>query len=71
MAITRIILPRLILLLFVVLGVAVITFTISHLIPGDPARMIAGDRASAETLENVRRYLGLDRPVVEQFTIYI
>ncbi|MBD9651850.1 ABC transporter permease [Ensifer sp. ENS09] len=71
MAITRIILPRLILLLFVVLGVAVITFTISHLIPGDPARMIAGDRASAETLENVRRNLGLDRPVVEQFTIYI
>jgi len=39
--------------------------------PGDPARMIAGDRASAETLENVRRNLGLDRPVVEQFTIYI
>jgi peptide/nickel transport system permease protein len=71
MAITRIIIPRLILLLFVVLGVAVITFTISHLIPGDPARMIAGDRASAETLENVRRNLGLDRPVVEQFTIYI
>jgi peptide/nickel transport system permease protein len=31
--------------------------------------MIAGDRASAETLENVRRSLGLDRPVIEQFTI--
>lgn len=71
MAITRIIIPRLILLFFVVFGVAVITFTISHLIPGDPARMIAGDRASAETLENIRRNLGLDRPVVEQFTIYI
>lgn len=71
MAITRIIIPRLIMLFFVVFGVAVITFTISHLIPGDPARMIAGDRASAETLENIRRTLGLDRPVIEQFYIYV
>lgn len=62
---------RLALLLFVVLGVVVITFTISHLIPGDPARMIAGDRASDETLANVRRQLGLDRPVPEQFAVYV
>ncbi|UGX89177.1 ABC transporter permease [Phyllobacterium meliloti] len=71
MTIARIIVPRFILLFFVVFGVAIITFTISHLIPGDPARMIAGDRASAETLENVRRDLGLDRPVTDQFVIYV
>lgn len=71
MTITRIIVPRLILLFFVVFGVAIITFAISHLIPGDPARLIAGDRASAETLENVRRDLGLDRPVTDQFDIYV
>ncbi|QPC94701.1 ABC transporter permease [Mesorhizobium sp. INR15] len=71
MTIMRIIIPRLVMLFFVVFGVAVITFIISHLIPGDPARMIAGDRASAETLMSVRRDLGLDRPVWDQFTIYV
>ena len=33
-------------LILVVAGVCVITFIISHLIPGDPARLLAGDRAS-------------------------
>ena len=37
---------RLILLVFVVFGVSVVTFVISHMIPGDPARMMAGERAT-------------------------
>lgn len=71
MSFARIIGQRCLFLVLVVFGVAVITFIISHLIPGDPARLIAGDRASAETLENVRRDLGLDRPVTDQFIIYV
>lgn len=62
---------RLVLLAFVVIGVALITFTISHLIPGDPARLIAGDHASAATLQHVREDLGLDKSVYEQFVIYV
>ena len=71
MSLLPIIARRLLLLVFVVIGVAVITFTISHLIPGDPARLIAGDHASAETVDRVRQDLGLDRPLFEQFTIYV
>ena len=71
MSLLHIVGRRLLLLVFVAIGVAVITFTISHLIPGDPARLIAGDHASAETIAHVRQDLGLDRPLTEQFTIYV
>src|SRR6516225_4420724 len=62
---------RLILLVFVVFGVSVVTFAISHLIPGDPARMMAGERASDETVAHIRAELGLDRPVPEQYIAYV
>ncbi|TPI11208.1 ABC transporter permease [Mesorhizobium sp. B4-1-3] len=71
MSLLSTILRRLVLLAFVVAGVAVVTFTISHLIPGDPAQLIAGDKASAETLAHVRQELGLDKPVTQQFVIYV
>jgi len=69
MSLISTILRRLVLLVFVVAGVAIITFTISHLIPGDPAQLIAGDKASAQTLAHVRQELGLDKPVTQQFVI--
>jgi peptide/nickel transport system permease protein len=50
-------------LLLVVAGVCIITFIISHLIPGDPARLLAGDRASDEIVQNIRQQLGLDQPL--------
>ncbi len=52
------------------LVVAVLVFLFVHLLPGDPARLAAGPEADAETVELVRRDLGLDRPMVEQFTSY-
>jgi peptide/nickel transport system permease protein len=64
------ILRRLLFAVMVVAGVAVITFAISHLIPGDPARMVAGDRASDEIVAHIREGMGLDRPVTTQFVIY-
>ena len=62
---------RLIFLVLVLLGVTLITFTISHLIPGDPARMIAGDRATPEIVAKIRDDLGLDRPLYEQYARYV
>lgn len=57
----QIILKRLAMLVLVLLGVTLITFFLSHVIPGDPARMMVGQRASEETLQEVRRQLGLDQ----------
>jgi glutathione transport system permease protein len=52
------------------LVVAVLVFLFVHLLPGDPARLAAGPEADAETVELVRRDLGLDRPMAEQFVSY-
>src|SRR5690606_25494978 len=61
---------RLLLLVLVVFGVSVVTFVISHMIPGDPARMMAGERASDEIVAQMRASLGLDRPLYEQYLTY-
>ncbi len=58
-------------LVLVVAGVCVITFIISHLIPGDPARLLAGDRASDEIVRHIRQQLGLDLPLWQQFSIML
>lgn len=58
-------------LVLVVAGVCVITFIISHLIPGDPARLLAGDRASDAIVDNIRQQLGLDQPLYVQFYRYV
>ncbi len=71
MSYLRIIVKRLALLVLVVLGVSVITFVVSHLIPGDPARLIAGDKATEDIVANVRQSLGLDRPLVVQYWRYL
>ncbi|WP_211208303.1 ABC transporter permease [Leeia oryzae] len=62
---------RLLGLLLVVLGVSFITFAISHLIPGDPARLIAGDKASEEIVQNIREQLGLNQPLYIQYGTYL
>lgn len=71
MSFLSIIRRRLIFLVFVVFGVTVVTFVISHMIPGDPARMMAGDRATNEIVENMRHQLGLDQPLWRQYVTYI
>src|SRR5471032_747315 len=58
-------------LVLVMVGVCVITFIISHLIPGDPARLLAGDRGSDEMVRHIRHQLGLDQPLYLQFIRYI
>jgi len=67
----QIILKRLSMLALVLVGVTMLTFFLSHVIPGDPARMMVGQRATEETLQEVRRQLGLDQPVWVQYFTYI
>lgn len=62
---------RLLSLFLVVLGVSLITFTVSHLVPGDPVRLLAGDRASDEIVSSMRQQLGLDLPVYQQYGRYV
>ncbi len=51
----------------VVLIVGVITFSIMHAAPGDPAVLMAGDEATPEDVDRIRKDLGLDKPVLVQF----
>jgi peptide/nickel transport system permease protein len=62
---------RLLMLIPVLVGMSIITFSIVHAIPGDPARAIAGDKASAEQIEEIRKNLGLERPWYEQYADYV
>lgn len=71
MAFLTLLRKRLLGLLLVVFGVSLITFTISHLIPGDPARLIAGDRASDALVAGIRHQLGLDLPLYQQYGRYV
>ncbi len=71
MRILTYILKRLLYLTPVLIGVTLLVFIISHAIPGDPARMMAGQRASREAVENLRRSMGLDRPLPEQYLLYL
>lgn len=51
--------------------VAVVVFLFVHMLPGDPARLAAGQDADQETVELVRQELGLNLPLPEQFVRYI
>jgi peptide/nickel transport system permease protein len=53
-----------------VFGILVLTFLMVHLTPGDPARDFAGDGADQHQIDAARSYLGLNRPLVQQFVTF-
>ena len=53
------------------LGLLTLTFIIGRIMPNDPVRAIVGEEATREVYENVYHQLGLDRPMWEQFLIYL
>jgi peptide/nickel transport system permease protein len=55
----------------ILLGVSFITFFLLYVLPADPVRQIAGRSATAETVENIRRELGLDQPFFVQYGRYL
>ncbi|MEZ5733923.1 MAG: ABC transporter permease [Paracoccaceae bacterium] len=64
-------LRRLLQSLLILLGVSFITFVLLYVLPADPVRQIAGRSATAQTVENIRRELGLDQPFVVQYARYL
>lgn len=65
------ILRRLVQMVPVVLGITLIVFVLIHLIPGDPAQAMLGIHARPEALTALRGQLGLDKPLWEQYLIYL
>ncbi|MFD1038829.1 ABC transporter permease [Virgibacillus byunsanensis] len=65
------IIRRLFMLIPVLIGVSILTFSLIHLIPGDPARSMLGDKASEAQLENLRVELGLNDPYIIQYGRFV
>jgi peptide/nickel transport system permease protein len=55
----------------VLFGISILAFILVYIIPGDPARLIAGPLAPHEEVAQIRKELGLDRPIYEQYLIYM
>lgn len=55
----------------VLLGVVTLVFFLFNVLPGDPARMMLGQRADAESIEAINRDLGRDKPIVTQYVNYL
>jgi peptide/nickel transport system permease protein len=62
---------RLFFVLFVIWGVSVATFFLSQVVPGDPALVALGDKATDEMIANFRVKNGLDKPVAVQYFSYV
>jgi peptide/nickel transport system permease protein len=62
---------RLLLLIPTLIGISILIFLVARVIPGDPARLVLGESATPQSLEAVRREMGLDKPVWIQYLIYL
>ncbi|MEK4426232.1 ABC transporter permease subunit [Solibacillus sp. FSL K6-1523] len=65
------IVKRIVEMIPILIVVSILTFLFIHLIPGDPARLVAGKDATLEEVENVRKSLGLDQPIIVQYFSYM
>lgn len=62
---------RLAFVVLVLFGITLITFVLERVVPGDPARLLAGARASQQVVNEVARSMGLDRPLLVQYVSYL
>jgi ABC-type dipeptide/oligopeptide/nickel transport system permease component len=62
---------RLVFVIFMLWSITILIFFLSHVVPGDPARLIAGPKATREQVQSIRVRLGLDRPLSEQYLRYM
>lgn len=62
---------RLFMLIPVLIGMTMITFSIVHLIPGNPAKVILGETATPTAVENLEENMGLNEPLHVQYGVYV
>ena len=62
---------RLLTIIPTLIGVVLVTFLLTRVLPGDPAVYFAGPAATPESIAEIRKSLGLDRPLPEQFARYV
>lgn len=67
----RYIIRRVLTIIPVLIGVSILVFGFLRLIPGDPAQVMLGERATPENIARVREQLGLNKPIYEQYFIFI
>jgi ABC-type dipeptide/oligopeptide/nickel transport system permease component len=65
------VIKRLLFIVPILLGVSFGTFMMLYLMPGDPAVIILGPSATSETIEIMRKFLGLDQPLYVQYFAYM
>lgn len=57
--------------LLTLFGITFLVFSLTHLVPADPARTVAGPKADRATVESIRREMGLDAPILAQYGRYL
>lgn len=57
--------------ILIVFIVSVFAFSLMHILPGDPARLVLGDEASQEDVDALRAKMNLDKPILEQYSLWI
>lgn len=62
---------RLLWSLLVLVGLSMVIFAIARVVPGDPARMALGPTATQQQVADLQEKLGLDRPIIEQYGLFV
>ncbi len=65
------IVKRVLLVLPTLIGVITMIFFLVRILPGDPTHLLAGEQASPEIIERLKAEFGLDRPIYEQYILYL
>jgi peptide/nickel transport system permease protein len=65
------IIKRLLLAIPTIFGVIFIVMLTIELVPGDPVELMLGEQATQEAVENVRTALGLDKPLLTRYLMYL
>ena len=65
------IVKRLVTVIPTLIGVVIVTFLLTRVLPGDPAVYFAGPAATPQSIAEIRKSLGLDRPLPDQFAHYV